>query len=107
MPDHVHTGSDTSGECPPHDGGALHARPEEYELRLAAQPPRRERGGKLFGVREVVERTDGDDGRKAREAYRRAGDHGVEWRDPFDNGSIGMAFLGTGAVGHRPPSFGL
>jgi hypothetical protein len=53
-----------------HQVGALHARSNEDELRLAAPSHCNERGGQLLGVRTVVERSDRDDRREVGEAYQ-------------------------------------
>jgi hypothetical protein len=60
----------------------VRARPEKNELCVAAPPHRRERGGQLFGVRKIVERTQGDNGREVRKAEHRARDYGVLRRKP-------------------------
>jgi hypothetical protein len=77
IPDHVHTCSGALREASAHDRGAVCTGPDEDELCPAPQPHHGERGGQLLGVRLVVERTRGDDGRKTGQAHQRTGGHGV------------------------------
>jgi hypothetical protein len=78
--DDIGAGDQCSGalrEASPHDRGAVCTGPDEDELCPAPQPHHGERGGQLLGVRLVVERTRGDDGRRTGHAHQRTGGHGV------------------------------
>jgi hypothetical protein len=64
----------------PRHEGALRTRPEEHELRRAPLPHGDERISQLSGVSVIVERTDCEDCRQAREADQAAGVHWIQRR---------------------------